>query len=362
MLSLPRGGGGDTGSEATTDRDGRFLLKVTTGSDQDRELNLIITKDGYASFDSPTTKVPKQPAGVIDLGQFTLQPGRSARVRVVDATGKPLAGAVVEPMGDYAQRRQIIRVDEQGHGVLRNLPDGVIKVSARYGTLNRQTEIVVDEESAGGEPVTIEMQPQPTPSAVTSAPQFPEPPPLGSAAPELSLVGWTDGGKHALADYRGKVVVLDFWGIWCSACMNGLPAQKELEAKYAGRHDVVFLGIHSAGCELSQVKKLLRLKNWQLLTGLDRGDDAASGATAMAYGAHGWPTRVIIDRDGRIAYNSNLEKWNAVSVLKEQARIAKALHLPPDDLKAPREAQIARTNAMQVFRMSELIDRVLERP
>ncbi len=265
---------------------------------------------------------------------------------------------MVEPQNDYAQRRQAIRTDSDGRGVIRNLPLGVVRVYARYGSLTHQSKIVVDDTADAGKGMTLRMRPLTQPPAQPNP--IPDPPPIGAAAPKLSLVGWTDGQQHTLDDHRGKVIVLEFWGIWCSACMNVLPADKELEAKYAGRSDVVFLGIHSAGTEMSQILKLQQLKDWKLVTGLDQGSDVAEGVTARAYGAHGWPTTVIIDREGKIAYNSNLEKWNALTAFQEQLRVAKALKLPAEKSGASFEEQVTRSNAMNVFRRSELIDRALQ--
>jgi thiol-disulfide isomerase/thioredoxin len=279
-------------------------------------------------------------------------------IRVVDENDKSLPGAVVEPQGNYAQRRQAIRTDSHGRGVLRNLSAGVVRVYASYGSLVLQSKIVVDEKLNDGEETLLQLR-ELNPQSAQAKP-IPDPPPVGAAAPEWSIIGWTDGQTRTLSDHRGKVVVLDFWGIWCSACLNGLPAIKELEHKYAGRDDVVFLGIHSAGTEMSQIKKLQRLKDWKLVTGLDQGSDIADGAMARAYGAHGWPTTVIIDREGKIAYNSNLEKWNQATVVEEMARVAKALNLPAEKPGASIEDEIVRMNTSNVFRMSEFIDRALE--
>jgi beta-lactamase regulating signal transducer with metallopeptidase domain/thiol-disulfide isomerase/thioredoxin len=352
-------GGSVTDRVATTGNDGRFVLSTTTHESKNtRKLSLVITKDGYASFDSPRIDFPAKPSVAINAGKFTLQAGCAIPVRTVDENGNPLAGAVVEPLGDYAQRRQAIRTNAQGLGVLRNLPAGVVPVRAEYGTRSHQSKLVVDEASVASEPITLnleELNPQPVQEKT-----FPDPPPVGSAAPELQVVAWTDGQPRTLADYRGKVVVLEFWGVWCSACLNGLPARKEIEARYANRADVVFLGIHSAGTDLAQVKRLLQLKDWKLVTGLDQGEDTADGVMAQAYGARGWPTTVIIDREGKIAYNSNLEKWDSLKVLRERARVAKALNLPPEKSGAAFEERVARTNSVNVFRMSELIDRALE--
>ena len=81
--------------------------------------------------------------------------------------------------------------------------------------------------------------------------------------------------------------------------------------------------------------------------------------TARAYGASGWPTTVIIDRDGKIAYNSNLEKWNQVTVALEMARVARILDIPRPAAGASDEENIAHANAINVFRHSEQIDRAL---
>ena len=353
------GGSGVTDSVATTGQDGRFVLSMTKRESKDPlQLSLVITKDGYASFDSSTIDLPAKASAVVDVGQFTLRSGCGIPVRTVDEAGNPLPGAVVEPLGEYAQRRQAIRTNAQGLGMLRNLPAGVVSVRAEYGTLSHQSKIVVDEASIASEPITLhlkELNPQPA-QEIT----FPDPPPVGSAAPELQVVAWTDGQARTLADCRGKVVVLEFWGVWCSACLNGLPARKEIEAKYAGRSDIVFLGIHSAGTDLAQIKRLQQLKDWKLVTGLDQGEDTVDGVIAQAYGARGWPTTVIIDREGKIAYNSNLQKWDSLTILREQARVTKALNLPPEKPGASFEDRVARSNVRNAFRLSELIDAALE--
>ncbi len=353
------GSSGVTKSVATTDTDGQFVLNVPMPeASKESHLILIVTKDGYAGFDSPRIRLPKKVSRVIDVGKLTLQPGQSLPVRVVDENNRPLAGAVVEPQNDYAQRRQAIRTNSQGRGVLHDLPAGVVRVSVRFGALVHQSKVVVDNKPGEHEEITLKVR-EPF-ERRTRAKPFSAPPPVGAVAPRLSVVGWSDGHTHSLAEFRGKVVVLHFWGIWCSACLNNLPALKEVEARFADHAEVVFLGIHSAGTDMSQVKKLLRVKDWRLVTGLDKGTDIARGTVARAYGARGWPTTVIIDRQGKIAYNSNLEQWDDLTVFIEKARIAQALNLSTQDPEVSLENQVARSNAMSVFRLSELIDLALK--
>lgn len=48
-----------------------------------------------------------------------------------------------------------------------------------------------------------------------------------------------DGKEHRLADYRGKVVVLNFWATWCDPCREEMPSLDRLAARMAGRPFVV---------------------------------------------------------------------------------------------------------------------------
>ena len=57
--------------------------------------------------------------------------------------------------------------------------------------------------------------------------------------PELSLKDLS-GAKHSIADYRGKVLVLNFWATWCGPCREELPMLGAVEKQYASR-GVVFI-------------------------------------------------------------------------------------------------------------------------
>jgi peroxiredoxin len=60
------------------------------------------------------------------------------------------------------------------------------------------------------------------PAAPQTLPSF-----LGSAAPTFELAD-TEGRTHRLADYRGQVVVLNFWATWCPPCREEMPAMERL--------------------------------------------------------------------------------------------------------------------------------------
>ena len=59
-------------------------------------------------------------------------------------------------------------------------------------------------------------------------------------APEFTL-NTTEGNQISLSDYRGKVVILDFWATWCPPCRKGIPDLIELQKEYKG--DIVIIGI-----------------------------------------------------------------------------------------------------------------------
>ncbi len=68
----------------------------------------------------------------------------------------------------------------------------------------------------------------------------------GNAPPALDVLdGWlqAEGGK-SWEDYRGKVVLIDYWATWCGPCIAQIPHLKELDAEY-GSEELVILGVHS---------------------------------------------------------------------------------------------------------------------
>jgi cytochrome c biogenesis protein CcmG, thiol:disulfide interchange protein DsbE len=65
---------------------------------------------------------------------------------------------------------------------------------------------------------------------------------VGKAAPQFSLERLDGSGRVSLADYTGKVVVLNFWASWCPPCKVENPALVRVWERYRGS-DVVILGV-----------------------------------------------------------------------------------------------------------------------
>jgi len=62
---------------------------------------------------------------------------------------------------------------------------------------------------------------------------------IGDPCPDWELTG-SDGKVHRLSDYRGKLVVLDFWASWCPHCKNAMPAVQKMHDTYGARGVATF--------------------------------------------------------------------------------------------------------------------------
>jgi thiol-disulfide isomerase/thioredoxin len=134
-------------------------------------------------------------------------------------------------------------------------------------------------------------------------------PPLkaGDKAAPLSVARWLDGGQHSLEEFRDNVVVLDFWGLWCSACRNGVPALTAVQEKFKDK-PVVFVSIHTADNDVDEtaerIEKYAVEQGWHYLAAIDAGTMLENSVTSHAYGVDGFPAQVIIGVDGIVKFNS----------------------------------------------------------
>ena len=157
---------------------------------------------------------------------------------------------------------------------------------------------------------------------------------IGKTAPEFrNIKGWINSEPLKLANLRGKLVLLDFWGYWCGPCIAAMPNLMQLHDKFS-KHGLIIIAIHddSLGSieELQQKLKVLseeRWSGWQIpfAIALDGGgekkiegtDRSARGATSAAYGIQAWPTSILIDRDGNIVKKFHPSNPDAIEELQD---------------------------------------------
>ncbi|HEY6390673.1 MAG TPA: redoxin domain-containing protein [Bryobacteraceae bacterium] len=100
------------------------------------------------------------------------------------------------------------------------------------------------------------------------------------------------GAQVRLSDYRGKIVLLDFWATWCPPCRKELPSIEKLHRQFADK-DVVVLGINDE--DSGTVKGFLKKNEYTIPTLMDSKKNVH-----RMYGARAIPTVIVIDRNGVI--------------------------------------------------------------
>ena len=116
----------------------------------------------------------------------------------------------------------------------------------------------------------------------------------GGAAPPLELSD-LQGNKHRLADYRGKVVLVNFWATWCVPCRDEMPSIERLRASLEGWPFAV-LAVNLAEPE-SRIHKFLEAVPLRFPVLLDRDTK-----TTRAWQAKLLPATYIVGPDGAIRY------------------------------------------------------------
>jgi len=113
-------------------------------------------------------------------------------------------------------------------------------------------------------------------------------------APALSLPRLSGGGRLELADYRGKVVLLNFWASWCEPCRAESPLLQRWHERISSRGGTV-LGVDVLDVS-SDAREFVR--EFGLTYPMARDRD---GGSQSEFGVLAYPETVVIDRKGRIA-------------------------------------------------------------
>lgn len=105
------------------------------------------------------------------------------------------------------------------------------------------------------------------------------------------------GNSVSLGSFRGKWVVLDFWGTWCGYCIKGIPAMKVAYEKHKSKCEFI-----SIDCNESREKWLAGVEKYQMpWVHLYNSDDVAPRENVSAiYAIQGYPTKIIITPEGII--------------------------------------------------------------
>ncbi|HEY2846778.1 MAG TPA: TlpA disulfide reductase family protein, partial [Pyrinomonadaceae bacterium] len=116
----------------------------------------------------------------------------------------------------------------------------------------------------------------------------------------------------SLSALRGKVVLLDFWIFHCGPCQDGVPKMNTINEKYKKR-DFQLLSVN-----VGDTPKLIDLfikTTGAEFTILQNGDEAAK-----RYGVIGFPTAVLIGKDGKVIYSGGFDYAKVDALIEQNLR------------------------------------------
>ncbi|MES1147241.1 MAG: carboxypeptidase regulatory-like domain-containing protein [bacterium] len=267
-----------------TDDEGRYRFEnVFT----DAKLRLNITARGFATAVSPRTF-----SAADSQGEFVLdRADQIVRGRVIGFDLKPIEGAIVACVNGGQSRP--VQTDAEGRFELTGLVHGPVSLGAWFGnTLGNA--FVPDPKHE----VVIKMGDQgPLQALLKTMPPTLEP---GALAPPLETSpDWINSTPLTLEALKGKIVLLQFWGMWCPPCVEEIP---DLVKLHQDMPDVTIIGIHELLATRDKLARFAQQKGmtWPLVMDGTRVDESI--ATSFTYGIRGFPTLVVIDGEGKVAW------------------------------------------------------------
>ncbi len=144
-----------------------------------------------------------------------------------------------------------------------------------------------------------------------------DPPPLGvfipdSSPPPAPKVSFADasGQKFDLADFAGKVVIVNLWATWCAPCRREMPSLERLQTRLGDKITILAISEDTRG-EKAVAPFVAKLGLKAVKTYLD-----PKSAVAQAFKVDGLPSSFLIDRNGRVLGRVVGEaKWDSPKML-----------------------------------------------
>lgn len=268
-------GCGGTPPAAPTSVSGKVLYggvplmegRVTLVGPKGQIAGAVVQPDGTYRIDSPPTGAVRAAVAVYDKG--AVRPRPAAMARALDPAAKP------------------------GLARVAAAPAPVVRIPARYA--DPDTSGLTGRLAPGEQEWDIELAAGPDDPAVVRPADIPAVGfNVGQTAPEIDGED-LDGARFKLSDYRGKVVVLVFYGHWCTLSRADFDPLRAMADVLKGR-PLVLLGV-----DTDEDRTVARVKNRELkLPWRSWWDGSVLGPTSDAWQIPGLPHYVVLDGGGVI--------------------------------------------------------------
>jgi thiol-disulfide isomerase/thioredoxin len=341
------------GHSATTDPRGHYRLRDIPRRAMDGSpivVRLSVTKEGYAGIQAPVSLAEGDADRPQVVDPIRLEPGVSLSGVVLDHRGRVVPGARVQSLQrslrvSSAGPPHATKTDENGRFTIPGLRRGVTMLYAFHEKVRASNFYLAD---GSPEAVRIKLPARMDAPAANPGAGPEEPLAVGAPAPEWKVGPWSDRLARKLADERGKVVVLYFWGMPFLQSVSVLPALGKVAAEFRPQN-VEFLAIHSVEPDeetaREQGRRVLAFQGAPLAMAVD---DAGlpghpRGATGTLYGIGALPVLIVIDRAGKIAFRSDISgPGNLIAVFREM------VHSPKDMSEQQASEIVRRTLAEEI--------------
>lgn len=133
-----------------------------------------------------------------------------------------------------------------------------------------------------------------------------KPPSVGDTAPDFTLKG-INGNTISLADYKGKVVMVEFWATWCPPCKALAPILEKIHKKYKDKRFII-LALASEDEGEATIKSFI--KEHRITYSVLLADQG----TMRHYGISSIPVTFIINKEGRVV---TMHMGNTQGIMQE---------------------------------------------